>query len=330
MSARLFVLALAMVFVDTPAVAQNFTVTSVANVSLGNMAAASTGDTRFRVSASGGTVSKISGSGARMSAGTGQVLVTVSCANQPSCDTDGALIAVAQTGTPTNRAYALESFTASTTGGTASITNTPTTGNSISFAIGPVGRNASKTFYLGYDFIVKADNSGAPSGASSAGLSVTVSRTNGNSPTSGAGTVSASVFRMLDATSSGVLAFGTVSRPSTGSGSVSIAPGATTVSVTGTGVRSVPGSTPSTAIVGVTGEGGQSFTVTVPSTFPMTGPGGTLTVTTNPDKFGNQTLSGSLGGAGSLTVNIGGSLPLSSTTGLGLYTGTFSVIVQYN
>jgi hypothetical protein len=53
-------------------------------------------------------------------------------------------------------------------------------------------------------------------------------------------------------------------------------------------------------------------------------------VTTNPDKSGPQTLSGSLGGAGSLTVQIGGSLPLTSTTGLGLYAGTFSVLVQYN
>jgi hypothetical protein len=330
MSARALILALALFFAGTPALAQNFTATSVASVSLGNVAAAASGDTRFTAAATGGGLSKISGAGAAVSIVTARVLVTVSCANQPACDTDGALIAVAQTGTPSNRAYALENFTVSATGGTATITNTPTTGNSISFTIGPVGRNGSKTFYLGYDFIVKGDASGAPSGTSSAGLSVTISRTNGNSPSSASGTVSASVFRMLDATSSGVLAFGTVSRPSTGSGSVSIAPGATSVTVSGTGVRSVPGSTPSTVTVGITGEGGQNFTVTVPGTFPMTGPGGTITVTTNPDKSGSQTLSGSLGGPGALTVQVGGTLPLTSTTGLGLYTGTFSVLVQYN
>jgi hypothetical protein len=330
MSARALILALIMCFASAPAFAQNFSVTSVADVSLGNVAAASSGDTRFRAAATGGSLSKISGSGAAVSSFTARVLVTVACANQPACDTDGALIAVTQTGTPSNRAYALENFTASAIGGTATITNTPTTGNSISFTIGPVGRQGSKTFYLGYDFIVKGDLSGAPSGPSSAGLSVTVSRTNGNSPSSGSGTVSAAVFRILDATSSGVLAFGTVSRPATGSGSVSIAPGATSVSVTGDGVRSVPGSAPSTVSVGVTGEGGQNFTVTVPGTFPMTGPGGTVTVTTIPDKSGPQTLSGSLGGPGALTVQIGGTLPLTSATGLGLYTGTFSVLVQYN
>jgi hypothetical protein len=330
MSARALILALVMLFASTPAFAQNFTLTSVTSVNLGTIGAAASGDTRFQAPASGGSLSRISGAGTAVSTGTARVLVTVSCANQPACDTDGALIAVAQTGTPSNRAYALENFTASATGGTATITNTPTTGNSISFTIGPVGRSSSKTFYLGYDFIVKGDASLAPSGTSSAGLSVTISRTNGNGPSSSSGTVSASVFRMLDATSSGVLAFGSVSRPATGSGSVSIAPGATSVTVSGDRVRSVPGSTPSTPTVGITGEGGQSITVTVPATFPMTGPGGTITVTTNPDKSGTQTLSGSLGGPGALTVQVGGTLPLTSTTGLGLYTGTFSVLVQYN
>jgi hypothetical protein len=330
MSAKALAVALAMLFGSTPATAQNFSVTSVANVSLGNIAAAASGDTRFRAAASGGSLSKIGGAGVAVSTVTARVMVTVACANQPSCDTDGALIAVSQTGTPSNRAYALENFTVSTVGGTASVTSAPVAGNAISFTIGPVGRNGSKTFYLGYDLVIKGDTSLAPSGTSSAGLSVTASRTNGNSPSSGSGTVSASVFRTIHATTSGVLAFGTVSRPSTGSGSVSIAPGASGVTVSGTGVRSVPGSAPSTVSVGISGEGGQSVTVTVPGTFAMTGPGGTITVATNPDKSGNQTLSGSLGGAGSLPVQIGGTLPLTSTTGLGLYTGTFSVLVQYN
>jgi hypothetical protein len=330
MSARALILALVMLFASTPAFAQNFTLTSVTSVNLGTIGAAPSGDTRFRAAATGGGVSRISGAGTAVSTVTARVLVTVACANQPACDTDGALIAVAQTGTPSNRAYALENFTASATGGTATITNTPTTGNSISFTIGPVGKNLSKTFYVGYDFIVKGDTSGAPSGTSSAGLSVTVSRTNGNSPSSNSGTVSASVFRLLKVTSSGALAFGSVSRPSTGSGSVSIAPGATSLSVSGTGVRSVPGSTVSTPTFGITGEGGQAVTVTVPSTFDLIGSGGTLTVSTNPDKSGTQTLSGALGSPGALTVKVGGSLPLTSSTGLGFYSGTLSVIVQYN
>jgi hypothetical protein len=330
MSVRALLLALAICFAATPACAQKFTLTSVADVNLGTIGAAASGDTRFRAAASGGSLGKISGAGTAVSTVTARVLVTVSCANQPACDTDDALIEVARTGTPNNRAYALENFTASATGGTASITSTPTTGNAISFTIGPVGRGGSKTFYLGYDFIVKGDSSLAPSGPSSAGLVVTVSRTTGGLASSGSGTVSASVLRRLDATSSGVLAFGSVSRPATGTGSVSIAPGASSVSVSGDRVRSVPGSTPSTPTVAITGEGGQSITVTVPATFALTGPGGTLTVTTIPDKSGSQTLSGSLGGAGGLTVQVGGTLPLTSTTGLGLYTGSFSVLVQYN
>ena len=63
----------------------------------------------------------------------------------------------------------------------------------------------------------------------------------------------------------------------------------------------------------------------------MYGPGGsTIVVTPDPDKSGSTTLPGSLGGAGSETVTVGGSFPLTTNTQTGVYTGSFSVIFQYN
>jgi len=69
----------------------------------------------------------------------------------------------------------------------------------------------------------------------------------------------------------------------------------------------------------------------VPTSFTMHGPGGsTIEVTPDPDISGSVTLSGSLGGAGSTTVTIGGSFPLSTGTATGAYAGSFPVIFQYN
>lgn len=327
---RFLILALVLL-VPARAHAQSFNVNSVANVNLGKIAAAASGDTRFQVNPAGGMVTKISGNGARVSAGTGHVLVTVSCGNQGSCDSQNALIAIARTGTPSNRADALENFTVSTAGASATIVTAPGTGNSISFTIGPVGRNSSKTFYVGYTFVVKGDTSGSASGVSGAGLSVTISRTNGNAPSSSSGTVSASVFRTLQAEATQDMSFGMISRPRSGTGQVTLAPGAASVVTSGDGVAPLPGSTSTSAVVGVTGEGGQSISVSIPSSFTMHGPGGSsIEVTPTADKSGSITLSGSLGGAGSQTVTVGGSFPLSTGTATGTYAGSFSVIFQYN
>lgn len=327
---RCLLLALALLL-PAQAAAQTFTVQSIASPNLGKVAAGATGDTRFRANPSGGLISKISGTGARVSSGTGHVLVTVACGNQSNCNSQNALIAIARTGSPTNRAKALESFTVSTTGASATIVLAPGAGNSISFRIGPIGRNSTKTFYIGYDFIVRGDNSGFSTGVSTAGFSVTISRTNGSNSSSSSGTVSASVFRTLNASASQPMSFGMISRPREGPGLVTLAPGATSVVTSGDGVAPLPGSTATSAIVGVTGEGGQSVSVSVPTSFTMYGPGGSeIEVTPDPDISGSVTLSGSLGSAGSTTVTIGGSFPLSTNTATGAYAGSFPVIFQYN
>jgi hypothetical protein len=100
-------------------------------------------------------------------------------------------------------------------------------------------------------------------------------------------------------------------------------------------VTGTASSVTSSAQFTVAGEGAASISVTVPASFPVTSGSNSLTVTTTTGLTGgtgttNQTLSGALGSAGSLAVNIGGSVPILSTTPSGAYTGTFTVSAAYN
>lgn len=310
---------------------QNYTVNSVANVDLGQIAAAATGDTRFRVDPSGPTVTKTSGAGVRVSGGSGRVLVTVSCDTSGACDTANASVTVTTVGSPTKRASALENFTVSAVGATGSIVTPPAaSGGTITFTVGPIGKNSTKTFYVGYDFIVKGDNTGIQSGLSTAGLSVAIARADGGGDSVNSGTVSATVFRTITASTSQNLSFGIVSRPRAGGGTVSLTPGQTKPHTVGDGVVALSTVPANAATIDVTGEGGQSLSVTIPSTFDMAGPSGSITVTTIPSVSGSIVLPGSLGGPGSTSVSVGGSFPLDSTTSTGGYSGNFPVIFQYN
>jgi len=125
------------------------------------------------------------------------------------------------------------------------------------------------------------------------------------------------------------LSFGTIVRPSTGSGTITIGTGADTVSATG-GAIALRGTT-SRARYTLSGEGGEIVSVTMPASFAMTKTGATdLTVTLTRAPAGNVTLSGAAGATGTAALDIGGSFPISSTTVVGDYSGSFTVSVAYN
>lgn len=310
--------------------AQTFTVTSIGTGNFGNIVAAPTGLSTFRAAAATGTVTKLSGNAVRLSSASVRSLVTVACGNQGTCNTANARLTVTVTGAPTGRATALQNFTVSTSGATAAITLAPGTGSSITFRIGPVGRNSSKTFWIGYDLPINGNNSAGMTGTATANMVVTISRTNGGSPNSLAGMATAQVFRGIALTRSANLAFGRIVLPRTGNGTVSLAPGASAVTVTGNGTAALGTPAPDTASFAVTGEGGQAVSISVPPTFTMTGGANAITVTTIPSLSGVQVLSGALGSAGSLSFDVGGSFPLTSGTPSQVYSGTFSVTVAYN
>lgn len=136
------------------------------------------------------------------------------------------------------------------------------------------------------------------------------------------------IIQAITLTKTADLAFGNVVKPSTGSGTVTIGSGADTIAVTGTGAAAASGTT-SRAKFTVGGEGGQTFSVTVPASVTMSSGANNLVVTLTGDAA-TGTLSGALGSAGTATVNVGGAFPITNTTASGNYTGSFNVTVAYN
>ncbi|MCR5878720.1 DUF4402 domain-containing protein [Phenylobacterium sp. J367] len=147
-------------------------------------------------------------------------------------------------------------------------------------------------------------------------------------------TSTATIFQPIQLAKNSDLSFGTVVRPISGSGTVSIASSDGQRTSTG-GVALLtngPNATAGRATYTVTGEGGQTFNINIPANFSMTRTGGSETIlvtlalsVTNP-----QTLSSSLGNTGNLNFGVGGSIPVANNTQSGAYSGTFNVVVSYN
>jgi hypothetical protein len=322
------VLALALTFgLAAPAAAQTVEISSAAP-DLGNVVSASTGVTVFRVSASTGTVARVSGTGTRLSTGSTRALVTINCPTGV-CRNNNTNVRIGSIGSPTGRAGQLTNFTVSP--GTATILTGPTGSNPIEFTLGPMGSSNTATFWVGADVPIRGNDSGAGTGRASSGFYVYVA-SGVTSPTSGStsGLAGANVFRPIAVSVQSPLAFGRILRPSSGSGTVSVAAASGARTVTGTGALGFGSPTPSRAAYSVTGEGGQTFSLSFPSTFQMAGPGTPLTVTLTSTASGSQVLSAAVGSAGTFSFGMGGSFPISSTTASGTYQGSYSVTVQYN
>jgi hypothetical protein len=304
-------------------------VQSIDTTDIGSIVSAPNGDTVFQISPSTGIVTKQSGNGVRLSTGTARSLVTVYC-DSKTCDKQTLKVEVGDVGTPTNRARALTNFTAAA--GTASLG--PVTGtNPITFSTTTAIRSRnSLTFYIGMDFPIAGNKGGLPTGVSTSGFYVYVCAPAGTcTPTAGSnGLAVASVLRPIAVTVGSNLIFGSVLRPLSGTGTVSLDTSGQRAVANGAIGLAVP--TPKAASYTVKGEGGQLISVSIPPSFTMVRSGGseTLTVSTTNDVVTSPTLSNTLGKGGTYTFDVGGSFPLDSSVPLGTYTGTFAVTVQYN
>ena len=321
----------ATVLIASPCLAQTMTVQSItaSSPNLGKVVSAATGDTTFTVAASGGAITVASGGGKRVSAGTSITTVTVHCTGG-GCANGNANIAITNVGTPTLRARGLTNFTVAM--GTATLTSGPTGTNPVSFTIGPIGNNLTKTFFVGGNFPIAGNDSGLGTGSATSSFRVSIVPASGGTTNTGTGTAIASVSRPISLSflpASG-LAFGRVIRPSVGSGTVSIHETTGVRAVTGTNAIGLPSPAPGRVVYTATGEGGQVISIAVPATFSMTRGADTLTVTTTATATGSQTLSSTLGSAGTFAFGVGGSFPFSTTTVTGKYSGTFIVTVAYN
>ncbi len=296
---------------------------------LGKVASAASGDTVFRITPSTGAITKQSGAGARVTTGTSRATVTVSCGNQNNCNTKQVNVRIGS-GTWGGRGRQLSNFKVSM--GTATQAVAPTGTDPINFRIGPIGKNSSKTFYVGADFPIAGDNSGSTTGSAYSAFYVWVAVAPGtpDGSVSGSGTAVANVFRSISLAKTSDLYFGRIVRPLSGTATVGLA--------ASNGAKSYPAGVawmnlpqPTRAGYTVTGEGGQTLSINIPSTFNMTGPSSsTLTVTTNNNLTATPTLSSILGNSGTYNFFVGGSFPISSTTQSGVYSGTFAVTVAYN
>ena len=145
---------------------------------------------------------------------------------------------------------------------------------------------------------------------------------------------SATIIRPVTVANGGALAFGTIIRPSTGTTTYAVAAADAARSVNGSDGLYLASTSSTNASFTITGEGGYAITVAIPATFSLTdSSSNSLTVTTSNDMTGaagSQALSGSLGAAGNLTVKVGGSVPVTSTTATGTYSGSFALTATYN
>jgi hypothetical protein len=298
---------------------------SVYSIDLGTIAAAGTGVTIVRFTPAG-AVSVVSGAGGRVSGGAARFEVDIPC-NANACANKNTNVEIGSTGTPTGRLGALGNFTV--TMGAATLVSGPTGTNPIQFTLGPMGHSATATFFVGADAPVYGDDSSGPTGAASSAIYVTTTDwKGGNAATTGAA-LTAKVFRQISVSQTAPLSFGTIVRPAAGPGSMTLDPDTGGYSVTGGAILASP--PPSRAAFMATGEGGQTVSISVPSSVVLTdGAGGALTIATSSSTAGSQTLSNALGSAGAYSFYVGGTLGFSSATASGVYSGTYAVDVAYN
>lgn len=293
----------------------------------GNVASAASGDTSYTINASTGAVTRNSGSGARVSTGTANATITITCGNTSSCNTKTVNVKVGSNGTISGRAKAITAFTASS--GTATVSALTGT-NPITFTLSAIGQNSSKTFKLGTTFIIEGDDGGHAVGSAASGYYVSAVASPNVPPSFGTnGNLTATVFRSMSMSKTSDLSFGRIVRPVSGSGSVSLAAANNARSSSSVVWMTSPAST--RAAYTVTGEGGKAISISVPATFVMQNPvGDTITVTTNNNVAVSPTLSSIAGQTGTYSFFVAGGFPVNSTTAPGAYTGTFTVTAAYN
>lgn len=143
---------------------------------------------------------------------------------------------------------------------------------------------------------------------------------------------SITILQPLTLTKNDDLVFGRVVRPASGSGSATIAATSGAQTVAGGGAVALDTANTKPASFTASGEGGATISVSIPSSFNMTGPGAPIVVTTSNDLTNPAatSLGGTLGSASSKSFFVGGAATIPSTQQSGAYSGSFNVTVTYN
>lgn len=331
-AAGLRVISAGLIVATAPAIAQTYTVDSITAPAFGTLVTATTGATTY---GNNGIVSVLSGSGVIYAGPVTRGLVTIRCAdgsgNPRRCNnaSNFARVTVGANGTIGGRAQAISKFTAVSNSGTVGA-GTSTGAGPLSFLFSGWTAAGTRTFYLDVNLPLNGDNVGGTTGAATSGFYVRVDKDPAVPVAGLTGSVTATVRRSMQVNKSTDLSFGTIIRPPSGSGTVTIATG---------GGRTPGGAVPPIAMTGVGlaylygaatyqlfGEPGTAFTLTVPASVDLLGPSNHLLIPLTPNISGSMNMDPS----GSMALNIGGTVTISNTTNTGLYTQTFSVSVVYN
>lgn len=313
-----------------PAFAQTYTVNGISPITAyGEVASAVNGDTVFAQTNT--TVTVQSGGGARIKGTVRRATITIRCAGSGSPNTctvagNQARIRIGSLSS-TGRAKAFSEFSASN--GTGTITGT-TTGSTLDFTMTGWTGSGTRTFLLDTKLPVAGDDSGGATGAQTSTYYVYVAK-DPTIPTTGS-TVAATITirRPLQMVKVSDLNFGTLVRqPSGASGSVIV--NNTTGIRTQTGnanLIGLPSPAPSRAQFTITGEPSTTYAISYSPTgnIVMSNGASTLSVTTSKTATGNQTMPAS----GTLTLGVGGTISVLSTTARGQYSGNLTVTVTYN
>lgn len=325
-AAVLCALTLAMLASAWPSNATTYTIDISGPMDIGSVVSASAGDTVFQINPASGLVTVQSGFGRRITNSSVRVTVTVSCKPSPSnlvnCQATNIPIQIGAIGANSGRARALTNFTVAM--GTAVLVTPPSGTNPITFQIGPVGPNQSKTFFIGADFPVAGNDTALPSGAGANGFYANITGTVVGDTDKGR----VNAFRALAITKLSDLNFGTIQLPSTGVSTVTLNPANGRRTITGN-AAGFPTPAPTIAAFAVSGEGGQTFSLSIPTTTNVVGPA-TLAVALIHTAAAAPTLSGALGAGGIYPFSVGGSLSLTPTTPTGAYSGVFVISLDYN
>lgn len=115
-------------------------------------------------------------------------------------------------------------------------------------------------------------------------------------------------------------------------GTITASASAGTVVLSTAGARSVTGGVATlgtggvAAVFAVTGQGNNAFSISLPTSVNLSGPGTDMTVSSfNHNAGASPALSG-----GSKTVNVGATLGVGANQVAGAYSGTYTVTVNYN
>jgi hypothetical protein len=325
--------------------AQTVSVTAPGNIpNIGNVTAAASGTTAFRVSTAGAVTVVPGGGGTRQSVGTVVNTITLSCAGgagnaSSPCNANNVIVRVTPTTTQTGRAQQLKGLQIAMGTAVLAANGAPTyNGEVVTFTIQPIGRASTKTFRLGLDFPISGGF--ASSGAASSSYRVDAGFTP-SFTASGNGAVVATTRNPTSISKISDLSFGAILPLSGQTGTISVdATNGNRASSNMAGVLLRPGLATTRAAYTIQGEGGQMIAVSVPPSFVMTGPGGSITVslssTADPglvvgeDVGGMVTVPGSPGSAGTIGLGVGGSFMVTGPMTPGAYTGNFNVVFSWN